>query len=69
MDLDQRPHQAEKSAVSGQEIDSDRLIVQICLSAIVLLAAMAVLLFGTGDPAGTTLAAGSVGLIFGRWMR
>jgi hypothetical protein len=69
MDPDQRSHRAEKSGRSGQEIGSDRLIVQICLSAIVLLVGMAVLLFGTGEPAGTALAAGSVGLIFGRWMR
>jgi hypothetical protein len=29
MDPNQRSHQAEKSPMSGQEMDSDRLIVQI----------------------------------------
>jgi len=46
-----------------------RFIVQVCISAVILAAGFGVLLFGTGEQSGTTLASGGVGVIFGFWMR
>jgi hypothetical protein len=49
--------------------DKLRFVVQVCLSAVVLAAGFGVLLSGSGDQSSTELAAGSVGLILGYWLR
>lgn len=49
--------------------DEKRFAVQVGLSAIVLAVGLGVLLLGSADRSNDLLAAGSVGMIFGYWMR
>ncbi|HMI81932.1 MAG TPA: hypothetical protein VK480_09120 [Solirubrobacterales bacterium] len=46
-----------------------RLLMQICISCIFLIAGLSALLFEMGEPATQKLAAGWVGAVIGYWLR
>jgi hypothetical protein len=59
----------KESTPQRRDSANGRVAVRILLSVLVLAAGFAFLLFGSGDPSDTGLAAGGIGMILGHWLR
>ena len=69
MNADRLSPQGSEADNTSRQPGTAQFIAKACISLVVLMAGLGVLLFGTGDPSDTALAAGGVGVIFGHWLR